>query len=208
MWCCSCIPLLVLCAVVDVGESTRSRILTGHAPSNCHDCVFAQTKCIQRCLSTYECTKDAVKQGFCPFGGSVVIKNCPKISALAACQSDLDCAGSKKCCNDGCRKICANALPFPPPSTVSSFRPRNKYTTRARRRQSHRRNLRRLWSSGSRKSSVYTILRPRTISVTTTTTTKKPESIAETTEQMTKETQQEEQTEIKHSVESDLTNVA
>lgn len=54
-------------------------------------------------------------EGFCPVGDQRP-ENCSISSAsfLNVCKTDTDCPGTKKCCQNGCSKVCASALPVPP----------------------------------------------------------------------------------------------
>ncbi|XP_013781126.1 perlwapin-like [Limulus polyphemus] len=91
----------------------KRRVLPGQRGDDCTDCVADFKDCVQECLREYDCTTKKTKEGFCPIGDPRPSK-CSPSPVFNVCDSDQDCPGTKKCCEDGCSKVCAVSLPRPP----------------------------------------------------------------------------------------------
>ncbi|KAG8177852.1 hypothetical protein JTE90_027118 [Oedothorax gibbosus] len=97
----------------------RRRVLPGQRSSGCSDCATELKQCILSCVEKYDCSEMNIKEGFCPIGDKKP-DNCSISSSsfLNVCKTDTDCPGNKKCCQNGCSKVCSSALPVPPHQTV------------------------------------------------------------------------------------------
>lgn len=102
----------------------RRRVLPGQRSSGCSDCAAELKQCVLTCLEKFDCSEMNVKEGFCPLGERRP-DNCSVTSSsfLNVCKSDTDCPGTKKCCQSGCSKVCASALPVPPHQSARRTRP-------------------------------------------------------------------------------------
>lgn len=66
------------------------------------------------------CIIENSKPGVCPDNAGRDKTECPPPeNSGATCLFDTDCAGTKKCCSDGCNLICTDATLPPTPNIVT-----------------------------------------------------------------------------------------
>ncbi|XP_022241369.1 elafin-like [Limulus polyphemus] len=128
----ACVTVLVL--VISVSEKIKShrlpfpfepkrRVFPGQRGDDCVYCAEELKQCLQECLREYHCSTTKTKEGFCPVSDPR-LNTCTLSPVLNVCENDEDCPGTKKCCDNGCSKVCAVALPRPPLKHIPNERRR------------------------------------------------------------------------------------